>query len=179
MKFVTTTECLEWCQRSGLPLDYAGQPEWRRPAGDTLWVGFSGGSFTTSASGRPSLGTLGAGYLLLSNLGNAAVAVAALLAVIPGLFGTIVFGYEVWRGSMAFHSASCVSSGGGEGAEQWAEMFGPGQIDQMIRQGIHFCWMALPKERRNADELEKQIRRILDRAIKDFREDQEQFGRAK
>ena len=36
---------------------------------------------------------------------------------------------------------------------------------------------ALPKDRKNADELDGQIRRIVDRALKDFREDQEQFGR--
>ncbi len=70
--------------------------------------------------------------------------------------------------------------GGEDAAEKMAEVFGPGQIDQMmIRQGIHFCWMALPKDRKNADELEKQIRPLVDRALKDFREDQEQFGRKK
>lgn len=76
--------------------------------------------------------------------------------------------------------STCVAGAGGEDAsETMAEMFGPGQIDQMIRQGIHFCWMALPKDRKNADELEKQIRRIVDRALKDFREDQEEFSRKK
>jgi hypothetical protein len=60
-----------------------------------------------------------------------------------------------------------------------AAIFGPGQIDHMIRQGIQFCWMALPKDRKNADELETQIRRIVDRALRDFRENQEQFGRTK
>jgi hypothetical protein len=81
---------------------------------------------------------------------------------------------------MAFIS-TCSSGEGGEGedaAEKMADFFGPGQVDQTIRQAIHFCWMALPKGRRNADELEKQVRRIVDRALKDFREDSEQFGRA-
>jgi hypothetical protein len=80
---------------------------------------------------------------------------------------------------MAFISTCSSGEGGEDAADQMAAMFGPGQIDQMIRQGIHFCWMALPKDRKNADELEKQVRRIVDRALKDFREDQEQFGRAK
>jgi len=31
----------------------------------------------------------------------------------------------------------------------------------------------------HVEELEKQIRRIVERALKDFREDQEEFGRAK
>jgi hypothetical protein len=41
----------------------------------------------------------------------------------------------------------------------------------MLRQAVQLCWMALPKERRNADELERQMRRLIDRALKDFRED--------
>lgn len=64
-------------------------------------------------------------------------------------------------------------------ADKMADFFGPGQVDQTIRQAIHFCWMALPKDRRNPDELEKQVRRIVDRALKDFREDSAQFGRAR
>jgi hypothetical protein len=39
--------------------------------------------------------------------------------------------------------------------------------------------MALPKEGRNSDELERQIRRIVERALKDFREDSDAFGRSK
>ena len=59
-----------------------------------------------------------------------------------------------------------------------ADFFGPGQVDQSVRQAIHFCWTALPKDRRNVEEVEKQIRRILDRALRDFREDREAFGRS-
>jgi hypothetical protein len=60
-----------------------------------------------------------------------------------------------------------------------ADFFGPGQVDQFVRQAIQTCWMALPKDRKTPDELEKQVRRIVDRALKDFREDSEQFGRIK
>ena len=74
-------------------------------------------------------------------------------------------------------SFSCGGEDSEEAQERMAEMFGPAQIDQMIRNGIQFCWMALPKNRKNQEELEKQIRRIVDRALKDFREDREQFGR--
>jgi ATP-dependent Clp protease ATP-binding subunit ClpA len=63
-----------------------------------------------------------------------------------------------------------------ENAGQWMEMFGPAQIDQQIRMAIQFCWMGLPKERRTLDEVEVQIRRLLDRAMRDFREDSQQFG---
>jgi Asp-tRNA(Asn)/Glu-tRNA(Gln) amidotransferase A subunit family amidase len=54
----------------------------------------------------------------------------------------------------------------------------PIQADQMIRHSIHVCWMALPKERRTVDELDKQVRRFVDRALRDFREDNEAFGGA-
>ena len=57
------------------------------------------------------------------------------------------------------------------------EFFGPGQVDQMVRQAVQFCWGNLPKERRTAEELEKQVRRLVDRALKDFREDREAFGK--
>jgi len=63
-----------------------------------------------------------------------------------------------------------------EDQERMRHMFGPQQIDTMVRQAIHFCWMALPPDRTNVDEVEKQIRRIVDRAIKDLREDMNAFG---
>ena len=56
------------------------------------------------------------------------------------------------------------------------EMFSPAQIDQSVRQAMQFCWMMLPENARTVDELEKQFRRIVDRAIKDMREDAEAFG---
>jgi len=60
-----------------------------------------------------------------------------------------------------------------------ADFFGPAQVDQTVRQAIHFCWMGLPKERRTVDELEMQVRRIVDRALKDFRDDAAAFGLSK
>ncbi len=70
--------------------------------------------------------------------------------------------------------------GGGEGAEErMADFIGPGGVDHLVRQAIQHCWMVLPKDRRNADELERQFRRIVDRALKDFHEDSEAFGPAK
>ena len=61
-----------------------------------------------------------------------------------------------------------------EPSESFREMAASG-IDASIRQAINMCWTALPKERRNADEVEKQIRRIVDRAIRDLREDSAAF----
>ena len=56
--------------------------------------------------------------------------------------------------------------------------FGPGHVDAVMRQTFQACWMALPKDRKNADELEKQMRRLFERALKDFREDREAFGQS-
>jgi len=59
--------------------------------------------------------------------------------------------------------------------DKMRDMFGPSQIDHQVRQAIQFCWMGLPKEKRNVDELERQIRRIVDRALRDLREDFDEF----
>jgi hypothetical protein len=57
-------------------------------------------------------------------------------------------------------------------------LFSPQQVDQQIRQAIQFCWMALPPDQQNVDEVEKQIRRIVDRALRDLRDDSESFALA-
>ncbi len=64
-------------------------------------------------------------------------------------------------------------------ADKVRQMFGPGQVDEQIRQAIHMCWMLLPDDRKSVDELEKQVRRIVDRAMKDLREDADAFGLGK
>lgn len=64
----------------------------------------------------------------------------------------------------------------GDAAERMAEMFGPAQEDHQIRHAIQFCWMGLPKDRRTVAEVEAQIRRVVERALRDFREDREAFG---
>jgi hypothetical protein len=78
---------------------------------------------------------------------------------------------------MTFASSSGSEKDAAAAAEQMAEFFGPGQIDQFIRQAIQFCWGALPKDRRTPEDLEKQIHRLVDRALKDFRDDREAFGK--
>ncbi len=62
-----------------------------------------------------------------------------------------------------------------EGAEKMRDLFGPTQIDHQIRQAIQFCWIGLPKEKKNVDEVERQIRRLVDRALRDLREDFDEF----
>ena len=73
-------------------------------------------------------------------------------------------------------------SGSNEGlpenvGERMAELFGPGHVDQLVRQAIQQCWMLLAKEKRTPEALESQLRRLVDRALKDFREDLDAFGR--
>lgn len=61
------------------------------------------------------------------------------------------------------------------GAEKMRDFFGPTQIDHQIRPAIQFCWMGLPNEKKNVDEVERQIRRLVDRALRDLREDFDEF----
>ena len=75
---------------------------------------------------------------------------------------------------MAFSTFSC--SDEDPDSDALKNLFGPTQIDHAIRQAIQHCWMGLPKEKRNVDEVERQIRRLVDRALKDVREDAKEFG---
>ena len=60
--------------------------------------------------------------------------------------------------------------------EKMRRMLGAGMVDQQMRQAIQMCWMSLPKDKKTVDELEKQVRRIMERAIKDLRKDSKAFG---
>ncbi len=54
--------------------------------------------------------------------------------------------------------------------------FTPAQVDQFLRQAVSTCWMMLPKERRTVANVEVEVRRILDRVLRNLREDAEAFG---
>ena len=71
------------------------------------------------------------------------------------------------------------SAGDSDSNEKMRSMFGPGQVDQSVRQAIHLCWMMLPEGSKTVDELEKHFRRLVDRAIRDLREDADAFGLGK
>lgn len=60
--------------------------------------------------------------------------------------------------------------------ERMRVFLSPQQVDHQIRQAIQFCWMALPDEKRSVEEVEKQIRRIVDRALRDLRDDAASFA---
>jgi hypothetical protein len=62
------------------------------------------------------------------------------------------------------------------GMKRLRSVLSPQAVDHQIRQAIQFCWLALPPEQQNVEEVEKQIRRVVDRALRDLRDDAESFG---
>ena len=65
---------------------------------------------------------------------------------------------------------------GPEDSRAFRDFLGPGWVDNAVRQAIQMCWHAMPKEKRTVAAVEAEIRRILDRALKDMREDAGAFG---
>ena len=61
-------------------------------------------------------------------------------------------------------------------AKRMRAMIGPQAVDREIRQAIQFCWMALPDKKKTADNVEREIRRVVERALRNFREDSKSFG---
>jgi hypothetical protein len=64
----------------------------------------------------------------------------------------------------------------GDLGPDFASAMGPAFLDSYIRQAIQMCWMGLPQERRTVAEVETQIRRLVDRALQNLREDAAAFG---
>jgi len=60
--------------------------------------------------------------------------------------------------------------------ENMRQMFSPALVDKTVRQALQMCWIMLPKDKRNVAEVERQFRRIVDRALKDLGEDGQAFG---
>jgi hypothetical protein len=52
-------------------------------------------------------------------------------------------------------------------------------VDEQIRQAIQFAWLMLPDDRKTVTEVERVIRQIVDRALKNFREDAEAFDQGR
>ncbi|MGA2501922.1 MAG: hypothetical protein ABSH20_29625 [Tepidisphaeraceae bacterium] len=55
-------------------------------------------------------------------------------------------------------------------------MIGPSGVDQQIRQAISTCWMMLPEDKKNPEALAEEIRRIVERALANLKEDATAFG---
>jgi hypothetical protein len=56
------------------------------------------------------------------------------------------------------------------------EMMGPQAVDRLIRQAISTCWMMLPAGKKSVESVEREIRRLLDRALDNLKEDTAAFG---
>jgi len=56
-----------------------------------------------------------------------------------------------------------------------SEEYGSNLADRSLRKIIQMCWMMLPEERRNADELEKEVQTLLDKIFHELRSDFEAF----
>ena len=56
------------------------------------------------------------------------------------------------------------------------KFIGPMMMDHQIREAILHCWMMLPNDKKTVDAVEAEIRRVVDRALKDLREDATSFG---
>ena len=63
--------------------------------------------------------------------------------------------------------------------DRMRRFMGPGQVDEQIRQAIQFAWIMLPDERKTVTEVERLIRQIVERALKNFREDAESFDQGR
>ena len=59
------------------------------------------------------------------------------------------------------------------GMRDW---MGPGMVNQAVRQVIQIAWAALPPEKENAAVVERVVSHLVERALKDLREDRDRFG---
>jgi len=65
----------------------------------------------------------------------------------------------------------------GPGGEDEVRRFmGANHVAFPIQQAIMSCWMMLPNEKKTVDNLEKELRRIFERELENFRKDSESFG---
>lgn len=63
-----------------------------------------------------------------------------------------------------------------EAREAMRNMLGPQALDQAIGQAISTCWMMLPEKKKSVAAVEVEIRRVVDRALANLREDASAFG---
>ena len=67
-------------------------------------------------------------------------------------------------------------SGDKDGIRKMIATMGPNLVDQQIRQAISFCWMGMPADRQNPQDVSTEIRRIVERALQDFTSDAAALG---
>jgi hypothetical protein len=59
--------------------------------------------------------------------------------------------------------------------EAFLRAMGPQAIDHNIQQALSMCWMMLPASRRTVENVEIEVRRVVDRAIQNMKEDRDRF----
>ena len=57
--------------------------------------------------------------------------------------------------------------------QEFANALGPGAVDHMLRRAMDICWMTMARDRRSVDGLAEEMRRLLERAIQDMRQDED------
>ena len=85
---------------------------------------------------------------------------------------------------MAFFSSSCdITPNEGDDPNSAAKaqemlqaVMGPQAVDDAVRRAIQVCWMMLPQGQKTMDTVETEIRRLVDRALANMREDSKKFG---
>jgi ATP-dependent Clp protease ATP-binding subunit ClpC len=75
-----------------------------------------------------------------------------------------------------FKEGNMIEFLGGEHARKARGFLGPHAVDQMIRQAITMCWIMLPDDKRSISTVESEIRRLVDRALANLKEDAQAFG---
>lgn len=78
---------------------------------------------------------------------------------------------------MAFSELNELNSSEENDPEKLKTLLGPGAIENGLRQSIQVCWMFLPAEKRSVDEVERQVRRLIDRIFKNLRDDEQALFR--
>ena len=79
---------------------------------------------------------------------------------------------------MSAYEPSSAGNSGHNTESLAADLYAPAEVDQLVRQTLQLCWRAMSSDRRRVDEHERQVHRLVARALRDFREDREEFGRA-
>lgn len=60
--------------------------------------------------------------------------------------------------------------------EGFSGMISPGEVDSKVKDAIWFCWMNAPNDKKTVEYVEAEIRRIVERTLKNLREDAKSFG---
>jgi len=63
-----------------------------------------------------------------------------------------------------------------EAKKAMRDLLGPQAVDQAIRQAISTCWMMLSEKKKNVATVEAELRRVVDRALANLKEDASAFG---